>query len=63
MLIADKIRMKRETLRQIIARLIRMFSRPTYLGSEYLPKEGGLIDRHQPHQPAGHAAAVHQPRA
>jgi 1-acyl-sn-glycerol-3-phosphate acyltransferase len=35
--------MKRETLRRIINRLIRMFSRPTFLGTEHLPKEGGLI--------------------
>ena len=35
--------MKRETLRKIINRLIRMFSRPTFLGTEHLPKEGGLI--------------------
>jgi 1-acyl-sn-glycerol-3-phosphate acyltransferase len=35
--------MKRETLRRIINRLIRMFSRPTFLGTENLPKEGGLI--------------------
>jgi len=35
--------MKRETLRKIINRLIRMFSRPTFLGTEYLPKEGGFL--------------------
>ena len=35
--------MKRETLRKIVNRLIRLLSRPTFEGLEYLPKEGGLI--------------------
>jgi len=35
--------MTRQTLQKIINRLIRMFSRPTFLGTEYLPLEGGLI--------------------
>lgn len=35
--------MTRQTLRKIINRLIRMFSRPTFLGTEYIPKEGGII--------------------
>ncbi len=35
--------MKRETLRVIIDGLIRTFSRPTFLGCENLPPEGGVI--------------------
>jgi 1-acyl-sn-glycerol-3-phosphate acyltransferase len=35
--------MKRETLRKIINRLIRLFSRPTFLGTEHLPQEGGIL--------------------
>jgi len=35
--------MKRETLRQILARLILGFSRVTFKGCEYLPKEGGVL--------------------
>ncbi len=35
--------MKRETLRRIINRLLRILSRPTFLGTENLPREGGVI--------------------
>ncbi|HMN60127.1 MAG TPA: lysophospholipid acyltransferase family protein [Anaerolinea sp.] len=35
--------MQRETLRRIVKGLLLTFSRPTFLGTENLPKEGGVI--------------------
>jgi 1-acyl-sn-glycerol-3-phosphate acyltransferase len=35
--------MSRATLRAIVNRLIRLFSRPEFIGTENIPKEGGVI--------------------